>query len=345
MLLLVNSCKKDQDQQVKVEEIGLLKNWFQGNKDENPANFIKGLTPDWEHTYTSTTDGILAVEVDLSKQSNIFFVKRGSDDSGKETMATQANIRLVLLKNTNTGAMDGCYMVITGNSKEEMGNLHYKKFTPLSGKVMYFDLQGSFVNGYGYEAGKIVNKINRGNPADVSSQLQLNSDPQKTPPASGFNKKLMVVDVSTCNTQPVDVYEERCGSVSVGPLSNPVSSSKASSGKTMSGGNQTCIMVYSETIYQTTCEYTNPAEQDGGGYGGSGGGQSNESNNNTRDIHTKTQEPCISKTVDTALKSSKNIMGIMSDIIKNFDNNKTVTINIFDGHIFLQICRWKLYTG
>ncbi|RYF21549.1 MAG: hypothetical protein EOO42_10365 [Flavobacteriales bacterium] len=53
-----------------------------------------------------------------------------------------------------------------------------------------------------------------------------------------------------------------------------------------------------------------------------------------KDIRDKTQEPCISKTVQSALALNKDIEGKMSDIIKNFDASKSVKINVFDGQIF-----------
>jgi hypothetical protein len=52
-----------------------------------------------------------------------------------------------------------------------------------------------------------------------------------------------------------------------------------------------------------------------------------------RDIRNKTNDPCISKTVQDFLSSNKNIVGEMSEVIKKFDNDKTININIYDGAI------------
>jgi hypothetical protein len=50
------------------------------------------------------------------------------------------------------------------------------------------------------------------------------------------------------------------------------------------------------------------------------------------DIINNTKDTCISKTVGEALL--KNIQGIMGDIIKNFNSNTNVKINIYDGLLF-----------
>nr|WP_199082471.1 hypothetical protein [Pedobacter sp. ASV19] len=78
--------------------------------------------------------------------------------------------------------------------------------------------------------------------------------------------------------------------------------------------------------YYNCDNVTNP----GGGQDpgtGTGGGD----NNTNPDIRNKTTDPCISKTVGAALKANKNIEGIMAQIINNFDQNKSVTINVYDG--------------
>lgn len=57
----------------------------------------------------------------------------------------------------------------------------------------------------------------------------------------------------------------------------------------------------------------------------------NDSGNTNPDIKNKTTDPCISKTVDAALNANKNIEGIMAKIISNFADNKTVSINVYNG--------------
>ncbi len=281
LTIIYISCKKDQGPQNQVEDFTSLKNWYQAHKKDNPKNFVSGFKPDWENTYTSIIDGVLALEINLNKQGDVVFLQAGSNDVQKKTAALQTNIRLVLLKDIKTGAMDGCYMVLTGN--ENLKDLHYKKVASLNGKVMYFDMEGSFVNGFTYAGGDITNKLSKGSKAEVSNQLSLNADGSNASAKSGLDKKLMVVDVTTCNTQPIDVYVEHCGTVGVGPISNPTysySPTKPNQGKLMNAedGNA-CVWVYAETIYQTTCEYIDPFEGGGGGYGGGGGDTSNNNNN------------------------------------------------------------------
>lgn len=51
----------------------------------------------------------------------------------------------------------------------------------------------------------------------------------------------------------------------------------------------------------------------------------------TRDIRNKTQDPCISKAVDMVLGANKDIEGKIAEIIKRFDQSKSLNLNIYDG--------------
>jgi hypothetical protein len=326
LLLFVNSCKKDRDQQNKTEDITLLKNWFESHKEQHPTNFIKDLNPDWENTYTSITDGVLALEVNLDKPNAIAFMQSSLNNAKEERAAPQTNIRLVLLKNLITGAMDGCYMALTANSDENLRNLHYKQFTNLNGRVLYFDLKGGFVNGHIYTAGNLSNKLSKGNKSDVNDLLTLNAEGTKPNTSTGANK-LMVVDVTNCNTEPIDVYTEKCSSITVGPISDPTYSAikQPNKGKIMSGtnGNTTCTMVYAETIYLTTCDNLPAAVDGGGGYSGGG---SATTTSLSKDIIDHLTDTCLKNSLKKAVDAK--FGDTISKIIAKLNGNAKVKVTV-----------------
>ncbi len=66
----------------------------------------------------------------------------------------------------------------------------------------------------------------------------------------------------------------------------------------------------------------------GGAYTGGG---SSGSTNPSKDIRNKTEDPCISANVNALLKNNNSIDGKMAEIIKKFDQSKSLNINIYDG--------------
>ena len=64
--------------------------------------------------------------------------------------------------------------------------------------------------------------------------------------------------------------------------------------------------------------------------GNSTGGGNIGASGNANDLHNKVDDPCIKSSVAAALNGTKNIIGVMADIIRGLDENVTVTIDIMD---------------
>jgi len=266
----------------------------------------------------------LVYEVDFDNPKGIFVSRNDiNPEQGKEWFSKNL-FRLLFIKNLKTNATKGYYMSIISASQTDFNQVHLKQVGDFTGDINFYSLNGTFLNGRGYKNGKTI----------TFRRIRYDG---KTLLMGGGPEKLS----QTCSIHGYPVYASYCfeleGSYEACfPKLAGYSYSISCSG---SGGGGQYEEIGVEGVDGSPDPYFDcNGDMNGSAYiagcGCIGGNTGKTSCIALRDIHNKTTDSCISKTVDAALKANKDIAGIMSDIIKKFDASKSVVINIYDGHIY-----------
>lgn len=127
--------------------------------------------PDWNKAKTSKKSKYQVVETPLTTKGNVVFM----DSETKERMNKKADSRdirntsrMVVIKDMKTGKVRNFIMIFVGTydylkkSKTMGKNSYLKREKDYTGKVLFCTPQGSLINGWKYENGKISGRISRG---------------------------------------------------------------------------------------------------------------------------------------------------------------------------------------
>jgi hypothetical protein len=122
------------------------------------------LTPDWKKSFSSGNDSCKVVEINLISENNTGFASPECSKKfeEKEDMSYLAsNIRLIVRTDKGTGETDGFIMIACPdlsyaekNKSHSLENISYlERDKDFSGLVLYYDMEGNFVNGWQYVDG------------------------------------------------------------------------------------------------------------------------------------------------------------------------------------------------
>ena len=310
--IILHSCKKDNHSQPKITAFDLqeAKNWVRLNIKTTETNPFKAMSPNWDNLYTSIVDNQTIIEVGLNNPDKIFVGDSPNDATEPNLGLSKCNIRLVLFKNAdNNTIVSGCYMAVVNNIQFKKSEIHYKNVGDLTGKLYYFNTDGSFSNGSLYANGQIARRtanLNLLNESLRNIKLQ-RLDIKKL--SLSIKDKIIAVKSPCADGIDIPIWGQSCVGVEGYEVCSPYISGFAHLPGSCDG------------------DYG-----DNEGYGGTHGGYAGGSNNNSnRDIHNKTTDPCISKTVEAALDANKDVIGMIGGIISLFDSSKKVSLNIYEG--------------
>ncbi len=243
-LVLSISCNKNQ-QDVIVNStdqtgfsIAAAKQWYTTNFSNKQAGSVSNksnkkigiFSPLWAQSVNGGDDNYEVVETPL-----VFDHTPGFSLSANTANDINGITKLLVLKSKRSGRILSALMHIFSKSGLEDKNVTYSKIpAKFTGNIFFTDLEGTFINGWQYEDGKIVRKsnkeINAANPAG----------------------KVLPPDEGGCQTVEVFWYARDCQEVAY------------------NSGVYTCgPWQYTGSTYETYC--TSPAGGGGGG-GGYGGG-------------------------------------------------------------------------
>jgi len=328
-ILLFSACKKNiQDAPYNPETIknGLsvteARKWYEQiprvslrTTTNNKANFnIR--TPNWEKTIQSQDSNYYVIELPVLFEKTPGFTFTNLNEKSNPEKANDA-ARLLILKNKNTGTMRSALMhIVSDNGNSDNISSYGKINKNFSGFVFFTNLDGTFINGYKYEKGKITGKTSK------SSGLK------KTSKRIGLTGALSVEappDPGICTTVTVTLYTRTC--------------------TYYPNGEVNCTAWHEEDSWdETSCT----GGSSGGGTGGTGGGNSyiqynqqapNPLNNNQDIIDSLKNHPCaqeilkqlpsLNQEVDSILQK---IFGANEDVNLTFSVDNSLTKDSLDGY-------------
>ncbi|WP_188754142.1 hypothetical protein, partial [Pedobacter psychrotolerans] len=159
--IIIYSCKKDLgSSQLSNAELSDLRNWYESNSGKVINDRFQKMKPIWDDVFVSDHDDQLVYELNLENPDQVFQVINAT--VVKEKSSTNRNlIKLLIFKNKKTSKIDyGVYQsILNEGSLLNLEQLHYKQMNGLSGKVMYYNFDGSFSNGWNYASGEVTNSI------------------------------------------------------------------------------------------------------------------------------------------------------------------------------------------
>ncbi|MFW0718835.1 hypothetical protein [Pedobacter sp. N23S346] len=159
--IIIYSCKKDLgSSQLSNAELSDLRNWYESNSGKVINDRFQKMKPIWDDVFVSDHDDQIVYELNLENPDQVFQVINAT--VVKEKSSTNRNlIKLLIFKNKKTSKIDyGVYQsILNEGSLLNLEQLHYKQMNGLSGKVMYYNFDGSFSNGWNYASGEVTNSI------------------------------------------------------------------------------------------------------------------------------------------------------------------------------------------
>ncbi|WP_316736331.1 hypothetical protein [Pedobacter aquatilis] len=207
--IIIYSCKKENNKNVETAE---LSNWY-NNQTRQVRSIFSEMKPNWNKTYLIENDSLRIYELELDNPKNIFQVKGTLEKNTEDKVRTFNKIKLLIFKDKRNNNIYSAYMSITNDvSQQEFDNIHYTQVKNLSGEVLFFNLKGSFVNGWQYNSGKIVKKISSGtqNKKIDIANLKLNQL-NTLPGAKGLGReRLQLGGGQRCYEYLIAVYGQSC---------------------------------------------------------------------------------------------------------------------------------------
>ena len=253
----------------EVQAIEDAKAWYEDNKPEmtsllSPDGIDQVLMePEWTHAFATKNEKYEVIETDIMSQGRILFVDESCVEKYEETKDLkyrQCYTRIVFRTDRKTNETVGFLMTVVPNLdwleksrfKPFMEATYLYRSKNFGGMILFHEMDGSYSNGWTYENGKIVAKVNSLNAelSDVSLRAQV------------------------CRTVPYSVTVEICGpELYIGAEINGVDY-WASQGRNCSTSTSysSQLECYDDGSSNNQGGYNPPAA---GGGGSSGGGTGN----------------------------------------------------------------------
>jgi hypothetical protein len=308
VLLLINSCRKENDSNELDQTKTELEQWYKEKVGKSASSPFSNLQPNWQKIYTNKQQKETVYEIELSNPKALI-IKFGNADM--KTQQEHSNVRLLIFKDDLTGNIKyGAYMYINHENETNPKQLHYKKLTNLTGRVVFYNLNGTMANGWIYKDGKAI--------AQTTPDESLNLNGKANSAAKG---KVMNEGNTSCGYELMDTFFMVCGSV---PSTGFISCNLQYYGKTN-------VMVCTTDNFggnQQTIDHI--AEEGLGGYvlkldckGRPGGDAINvlgcgcvfpeevETACAPREIINSVKNPCLKSQVDSAINAKTSISNML----------------------------------
>lgn len=162
LLIFTNGCKKETSTGEPNAQIDQLKNWYENNnKNFNQSSKIfAGLKPDFDHSYTAIHNGECITELNFDSPNKLVFAPGNVDEQAKEKLMANTVVKLLLFNSPGSKEVKGAYMVLIAENGK-LSNVHYKNYADFSGSLRFYNLDGSFQNGYDLKNGKITRTLSK----------------------------------------------------------------------------------------------------------------------------------------------------------------------------------------
>lgn len=219
-LTIAIGCKKQIDNKQNDDQINLLKNWYNAHSSSFNASSktFAQLKPDFNTAYTAVKEGTNVTELNFDKPNAIIFTTGITDDKTKEKLRANTLIKLVLFNIPKTQEVRGAYMVLNADDGS-LSSVHYEDFEGFNGTIKFYNLDGSFENGYQILNGKIEKTFSK---LDSSNSNLINLNDTQAAKIARQNvkpgEKLMQFNANGgCNIATSTSYGWQCVSINNHP--------------------------------------------------------------------------------------------------------------------------------
>ena len=275
LFITFNSCKKDSNQHDLPTPIGLqeAKNYINNYLNKSSTNVFSKMNANWNTILENKQANDAILEVSLNNPERIF--QTSSLIQKVEDNEKRNNVRLILFKNNATSKINyAVYMsIINDGEPMDLTKIGYKQSNTLTGKILFYNLEGKFINGWHYTKGKIDQSISPSTEEAYKQSLsKINSKLSASKSSNtGNDKKISRYDLPEiiCHDELVPTYGVAC--VEVAGLVN-------------------CQLYQTGSDYVTYCEYVDQGGGNSGGGTAPGGGGSTGSNNIPSDPYMPGQD-------------------------------------------------------
>lgn len=246
----IYSCRKDTITRKTLDsERDQIREWYNSKVNKSGSNQFSTLSPIWETISVKEQLDQLVYEMKMNNPNRIFVGNEVTDKSEAAGIATRTSTRLLVFKDKKSGLItSGCYMsIINDGAANALNVIHYKQAKDFTGRIYYFNMDGSFGNGWSYIEGLISERI-------AASTKENYFQSQRT--LSDLNSKLPKGQDKSAILQEIDCF----------------TAAIAEWGSTCVVGHG-CDYYITGYEYITICSNGNGGSSGGdGGYGGDGGG-------------------------------------------------------------------------
>ncbi len=264
LIIGINSCRKERHQNDSPSPVNLeaAKNYVNNHLSKASSNVFSRMGINWGATSINEQPNETVIEVSLSNSERIFQTNALIEQVGNNEKRN--NIRLIVFKDNATDKINhAVYMsIINDGELMDLTKISYKRQNTLTGKILFYDLEGGFINGWHYSNGKIDQSISPSTKeAYKQSQTKINIKLSASKSSNiGNDNKISKYDLPEmiCHDELVPTYGVAC--VQVANLVN-------------------CNLYQTGSTYVSYCEFV---DQGGGSGGGTApGGSGNNSNSGT----------------------------------------------------------------
>lgn len=175
---------------LNVEE---AKSWFKVYEEKvsvmkkaPPAGLLSNPRPEWSSSIFTTDQKSFVIEVPIRFDKQIGYNFPSSESI--RTKPSNAKTTLVILKDKETGYVRFVLMHLTAKVGVNLQKVNYGNRSDFSGTVIFTTMEGSFLNGWIYDKGKIISVISK-KYENTSSRMELPED---------------------CTIIQIDWYEQTC---------------------------------------------------------------------------------------------------------------------------------------
>lgn len=293
-MIFIYSCKKENaSTMIDPVDQQQIKDWYNLKTNHNTLNRFANMKPVWDIVHTNELSGQLIYEINLSNPDKIFLTNQTINKNQAREYSVKSNIRLVIFKDKETGLITGgCYMsAVNEGDVMSFRSMHYKNVGNFSGDVYYYNIDGTFGNGWSYREGRINEMISS---TSKEEYLQFQKDLASTAPKSSGNGKVQRVYDPPCLTAQIPMWGSTC----------------------VNGICDYYITGYDYIYICTGGVPTTPGSgpgDGGGGYNpGSGGGGGGPTTGQPKEVRNNVNDPCISEGVNIAIDAKTTIRNMLN---------------------------------
>lgn len=277
--VIVYACKKDRGTQQSALSVAELQTWYQSSQNSFGAatKYFKDLTPNFNAAYTAIKDKYMVTELSPTVPNQLAMITGIADDAMKEKTLANTLTKFILFNAEGSKKVTGVYMVLHGNG-QNLKNVHYKNYAGYTGSVLFYNINGTFENGYLINNGKIERTLKKSKQTKYLQKIRDGLAEKVYKEVAKKGERLMLYNMNdNCTLEFVDVYQTQCFQFDVEPaaIRSGEKLSKRKDSRLMSASQNYCTTVLVGSYLIESCKSAGGSTPgNDGGYPNIGGGGS-----------------------------------------------------------------------